>query len=287
MNYNEVYKSISTGAKINTAKNGVVYLTMPNIQGIKGLKHAFTTRIGGVSKPPYDTLNMGARDLEERSVRIKNIELVSEAVGFNAKNLIAINHDHSIDVQKVDKENAGEGVYKLYGKDERPISDSLITNDFDVPIMTLHADCIPIFFYDKQLRVASVCHAGWKGVYGNIVSNVIDKMQQEYGSKTSDILVAIGPCISVECFEVSDDLAEQFENAYKQFDIITPRIKEKHHVDIQKCCCLEIIQKDIPKQNIHVANMCTYRNSKLFYSYRRDKKCGSMGAIMQLDELKC
>jgi len=287
VNYNEIYKSISTGAKINTAKNGVVYLTMPNLEDIKGLKHAFTTRIGGVSKSPYDTLNMGARDLEERSVRIKNIELVSEAVGFNAKNLIAINHDHSIDVQTVDKENAGEGVYKLYGKDERPISDALITNDFDVPIMTLHADCIPIFFYDKQLRVASVCHAGWKGVYGNIVSNVIDKMQKENGSKTSDILVAIGPCISVESFEVSDDLAEQFENTYNQFDIITPRIKGKHHVDIQKCCCLEIISKDIPKQNIHVANMCTYRDSKLFYSYRRDKKCGSMGAIMQLDELKC
>jgi len=281
---NDIYKSISVGANIHSAKNGVVYLTMPNLEGINGLKHAFTTRIGGISKPPYDTLNMGARDLEDSSIRKKNIELVGEAIGLNVNNIVAINHDHSLDVEIVTTKNAGEGIYSLTAREDRPISDAFITADYNLPIMTLHADCIPVFFYDKKNRVISVCHAGWKGVYGNIVSNVIDKMVEAFGTQRSDLLVAIGPCISVFGFEVSDDLAEQFENAYKDYDIITPRINGKHHVDIQKCCCLQIVNKDVPKENIHMADMCTYLDKSLFYSYRRDKRCGSMGALMELNE---
>ena len=281
---NDIYKSIEVGVNKHTAPNGVVYLTMPNLEEIKGLKHAFTTRIGGVSKPPYDTLNMGARDLEDSSIRKKNIELACEAVGLNTANIIAINHDHSVDVEAVTSNNAGEGIFKLCDKQDRPISDALITADFDLPIMTLHADCIPVFLYDKRNCVISVCHAGWKGVYGNIVSNVIDKMGKEYGSLQKDVLVAIGPCISVNGFEVGDDLVEQFENSYKSYDIITPRIKGKHHIDIQKCCCLQLLDNDIPEKNIQVANICTYFNRDLFYSYRRDKKCGSMGALMQLNK---
>lgn len=284
MNRNNLYKSIEVGANKHTASNGVVYFTMPNLEGIKGLKHAFTTRIGGVSKPPYDTLNMGARDFEDSSIRKKNIELACEAAQLNASNIVAINHDHSVDVQVVTNDNAGEGIFKLYNREDRPISDALITADFDMPIMTLHADCIPVFFYDKKNRVISVCHAGWKGVYGDIVANVLKEMNKVFGSKYVDVLVAIGPCISVQGFEVGDDLAEQFENAYKSYDIITPRIKGKHHIDIQKCCCLQILDNDIPKDNIHVADICTYLNGDIFYSYRRDKKCGSMGALMQLNK---
>jgi len=287
VNRNILYNSVSVGANKHVAPNGVVYFTMPNLEGIKGLKHAFTSRIGGVSKPPYETLNMGARDLEERSVRNKNIELVGEAMGICSENLVAINHDHSADVEIVTYENAGEGIYKLFSKEDRPISDALITASLNLPIMTLHADCIPIFFYDKKNRVISVCHAGWKGVYNNIVTNVTNKMIKAFGSSPKDILVAIGPCIGVDCFEVSDDLAEKFEEAYKQYDIITPRINSKHHVDIQKCCCMQLLDNDIPVENVHVANMCTCCNKEMFHSYRRDKKCGSMGAIMELNNESC
>lgn len=284
MRNNDIYNSINVGAHKHKAANGVVYLTMPNLDGIKGFKHAFTTRIGGVSKPPFDTLNMGARELEDSSIRKKNISLACEAVGLHANNIITINHDHSVNVEIVTKKNAGEGLYRLTAKEDRPISDAFITSDYDLPVMTLHADCIPIYFYDKKQRIISVCHAGWKGVYGNIVSNVIAKLEKEFCTNKEDLLIAVGPCISVVGFEVGDDLAEQFENKYKVYDIITPRINGRHHIDIQKCCCLQIADCDVPIKNMQVANVCTYLDSELFFSYRRDKKCGSMGAFMELNE---
>ena len=259
--------------------NGVSFLTIPSFEKAGGLISAFSTRIGGVSKPPFDTLSFSRK--RERSFEnyIENIRRFGEAVGFDHKDAVDINYAHSACLYRAHRRDAGSGVLR----DKVPvICDGLYSDTVNLPLITYHADCVPLLFYDPVRRAVAACHAGWKGVAAHMAKNAIDALEN-IGCRGKDIRAAVGPCISVKYFEVQSDVRDTFKIEFGN-DTIENR-DGKIFIDLPKACVLDLVNSGIEPKNITVSDLCTYERSDLFFSHRRDKgQTGSMAAVIELKE---
>ncbi len=258
-------------------KNGVRFLTIPSFETKGGITCAFSTRVGGVSEKPYDTLNFSQKREGNKKNFLQNMNRFSSAVQFDYNRAVAINYAHSAILYKADISDEGRGITK---EKLDTTCDGLYTDVKNLPLVTYHADCVPLFFYDSVRGAAAICHAGWRGVTSHITANAVNSLIK-LGSSSKDILAAVGPCISVKHFEVGKGVHDLFE---KEFGKET--IEERNgrvYADLAIACVLDMLENDILPENITLSDICTYENPKLFFSHRRDKgKTGAMAAVIQL-----
>jgi len=147
--------------------------------------------------------------------------------------------------------------------------DFIITNVRKVGIGVLTADCLPVIFYDPVHHVAAVVHAGWRSAVSNIVEKVIEKMEENFKSKASDLITYFGPSAKVCCYEVLQDFLEKLESISFVEDVIFYR-DEKTFFNLPKFVGLQLLGLGVKKVNIHKNyNDCTICNTQ-FHSYRRD-----------------
>lgn len=269
---------INTGFKINEL-NGVVFLTIPSFEDAGGVMCAFSTRIGGVSPKPFDTLNF-SRKREQSPVNfIHNLSRFAAAAGFDHKRAVAINYAHSAKLYRADAADAGRGIMT---ENAVQVCDGLYTSEKHIPIMSFHADCVPLFFYDPERRCAAVCHAGWRGVAAHIATNAVSALVS-VGCAAKNILAAVGPCISSQHFEVGADVAEWFAAEFG-----SKTLEERNgslYADLEKACLKDLTCSGIDPRNITLARLCTYKEERLFFSHRRDKgKTGAMAAVMMIKD---
>lgn len=259
-------------------KKGVRFLTIPSFERAGGLTCAMSTRVGGVSKKPYDTLNFSqAREQSQESFE-QNMQRFSDSVGFNYKNAIANNYEHAANLKRAAIKDAGRGVVK---EKLSEYCDGLYTDVSDLPLITFHADCAPLFFYDPQRKAIAVCHAGWKGVSQHIIKNAV-KSLTDMGSDADQILAAVGPCISANHFEVQQDVSSVFEETFGSCVLVQK--DSRMFIDLPKACVIDMVEAGIVPSNITLSDLCTYENERLFFSHRRDNgKTGAMAAVMQLN----
>lgn len=146
-----------------------------------------------------------------------------------------------------------------------PDCDALITKQNKYLLLVTVADCLPIYFYDKNKRVVAIAHAGWSGVVSKIVSEVIEKFISYYGSKLGDIEIFIGPHIRDCHFEVKSDVANEF-------NISDYTIRDKNiYINLSKIVKSQLVEAGILDKNINISQECTYCLSDKYYSFRRDK----------------
>lgn len=186
---------------------------------------------------------------------------------FNLKDIGYLNQIHSNLVYHYDNEvHQGDG---------------LITSRKKVGIGVFTADCVPVLIYDKGIGVIAAVHSGWKGTLSEIVVNTLLKLQEEYGSKMKDLIIAIGPHNMGCCYEIGKDVKDLFLNneIYNGTDII-----EDNKLSLQKCIEIQLLRKGISKENIITVDKCTYCNEEYeFYSYRKQKdSCGRMFSFIFL-----
>ena len=144
----------------------------------------------------------------------------------------------------------------------------------------MHADCIPLFFADKNKRACAAVHAGWKSTFANIAGNAVARFADK-SILQQDILVGIGPSIGTCCFEVQDDVGSLFAERYGKDKRIFR--DGKQYIDLASVTLSQLENAGIPPENITVADICTCCNPELFYSYRRDgKNAGAMSALISL-----
>lgn len=143
--------------------------------------------------------------------------------------------------------------------------DALITSDSRYLLTVTAADCLPIYFYDRNKKVVAIAHAGWRGVLLEIAKEVIGQFTGHYGSALKDIDIFLGPHIRACHFEVQEDVACQFKNA----DSIVRAGKK--YLDLSKIIKEQLLGLGIPKNNISISQECTYCLSNKYYSFRRDK----------------
>ena len=259
--------------------NGVKYLTIPSFERAGGVTCAFSTRIGGVSPKPFDTLNFSRkREQSDENFEI-NFRRFANAVGCDADISVGINYAHSGDVYRVTREDVGKGIFR----EALPkICDGLYTDEPGIPIFSFHADCTPLFFYDPVRRAAAVCHAGWRGVTAHMAANAVNALVS-LGSKKGDILASIGPCISVKNFEVGEEVRDIFTAAFGA-SVVQER-EGRLYVDLNRACLIDMTQAGLDPLKITDAALCTYEHEELFYSHRRDKgQTGAMAAMILIKD---
>ncbi len=261
-------------------ENGVALLTFDEWSGIDQITHAFSTRIGGVSKCRYASMNLGFAVGDEVKSVHKNFDLISKALGVKKSNMVTGNQDHNCNILKVTHEEKGKGVTRIKFKES---IDGLCTDQIGVMLMVYCSDCVPIYFYDSEKKCIGLAHAGWKGTVNGMASAMVEKLVQEFSSNPKDLKVAIGPCISYENFEVDLPCAQEFMNLPNYHLFVKPKGEVKYLVDLPECNRQFLIKSGVLAENISLSNVCTVENSDLVFSHRVTKgQRGSNAAFLAL-----
>ncbi len=248
----------------------VPFLTYDVLSEIPFITHAFSTRLGGVSKGEFSTMNFAFNLGDNPDDVLENYRRFCKAVGLDFDTLVASSQDHHTFVRKVTHENYGIGITRP--KDIQSV-DALVTDEPDVTLVTYYADCTPLFFVDTARKVIALAHGGWRGTVGCIAEKVIDTMKHDYGCQAENIICCIGPAISRCCYEVDKSCYEQFvgmENICIE-KIAFPTENDKYRIDLLETNRQVILSCGVPEENITVSDICTKCNSELLWSHRATK----------------
>jgi len=239
----------------------IEYLEAQGIPGLASATHAFCTRRTGVSRGGFASLNVGelVGDTEE-NVK-ENLELVEREFAIPPNGLAMCRQVH------------GDRIIEI-GKDEplplpMPEGDGLVTARPGIALGIKTADCVPLLFFDRRLRVAGAVHAGWRGTALGIAAKMIDILLRRFASQREDIIVLIGPAIASCCYEVDAPVYEAFAGRTKTERFFRKcRGKERWMFDISLANRVQLREAGIPANNIMAAAMCTACRRELFYSHR-------------------
>ena len=241
---------------------------------IENFKHGFFKRTGGVSINEFSSLNCKYGSFDTISKINSNRALVSNLMGIKTPDLITLKQIHSSDVINITERIEPDEIE----------GDSMVTSKEGICLGILTADCAPILFGDFEKKIIGAAHAGWKGLYGGIVENTLEKMMQ-LGAKMKNICVAIGPCIQKNNYEVGIEFYERFINkdiTYKKFFL-----KENNKIlfDLPGSIAFRLHLQGI--KNIQSLNKCTFSEKKNYFSFRRNQKnklgdCGRMISTIKI-----
>jgi len=212
------------------------------------------------------TTNIDAKNLDDVNNAFKDV--------FTLKNLSKNKQIHSNIVNKVDKDNIGQIID----------GDAIITNEKNVPLLILTADCVPVVLVDKVNKAVGLVHAGWRGTYGKICSETLQSMKENYNTNTEDVVAIIGPSIGKCCYEVSYDLVEKFSALLPNADEKIYEIRdEKYYLDLWEINTQILKEFGVLKSNIINMNICTSCNCDRFFSYRKhDKTTKRVGTFIEI-----
>lgn len=244
--------------------------------------HAITTRLGGVSKAPFDSLNLALHVGDRAENVIENRKRFAESLGLEASRLVTPEQVHGDHIACVTEEDAGRGATDY--ADGIHETDALITNTPNLPLLLCFADCTPIVFLDPEKRVVAIAHGGWKGTVASIAEKTLTRMEEAFGTQPKDVLVGIGPSIGPCCFEVGAEVAERFRAAFPYADEWLITEKDGHpHVNLWEANRQQMLRAGVPEENIQIAGECTCCRHKWYYSYRADGgKTGRIAAMIAL-----
>lgn len=280
---NEKKQQLTKTAVLNSCGTAP-FIEFPDLTAISFIKHGFSTKLGGVSKGIYKSMNLGfLRGDEEDKVR-ENYNRICRSIGIDEKDLVFTDQVHGTVVRRATKEDKGKGF--LYPRDYQGV-DGHITNEIGVPLIVFTADCVPLFFVDKKKHAIGAVHSGWRGTKEKIAKITVERMNEEFGSDCKDMIAVIGPSIGAECYEVSDDVAQEFKNNYSKEEIrqflFAGKEKDKYQLDLWKANQIALLQAGIKKENIIISELCTMCHSELLFSHRATNgKRGSLAGFIQL-----
>lgn len=236
-----------------------------------------STRHGGVSKGNYAAFNINRycgdapEDIELNSKSLAN------CLGIDVNKLIVPHQIHSDSSRIIANE-----YFKLPANIREQIIegvDAVMTNELNVCIGVSTADCIPILLYDTKHHATAAIHAGWRGTVKHIVQKTIKEMGIVYQTKPQELQAVIGPGISLQNFEVGDEVYEQFANACfdmeriaKRFRVMQPKEGElplKWHLDLKLSNRIDMETMGVLPQNIIDEGICTYDNTNDYFSARK------------------
>lgn len=262
------------------------FISFPALSELGFVKHGFSTRLGGVSTGMFASMNLGfGRGDSEENVR-ENYRRFMGSIGIQPNNLVISDQVHETMVRKVGAKDCGKGY--CYPKDYQGV-DGHITKEAGVAVLVYTADCVPLFFADKRNHAVGIAHSGWRGTVSKIAAITVKRMEEEYQTNPEDLVVVIGPSIGPECYEVSKDVAEQFQKAYSKEEIqkiLTPCLKEeKYLVDLWSANRFALLEVGVKKENIICSKLCTMCHSDLFFTHRGSGgKRGSLAGVIQIKE---
>lgn len=255
------------------------YLTFHRLDQYEELRHLFTTRHGGVSSGCCDSWNFGEKHLDTEENVLRNFEILAGILGTDTDHMVTSAQTHTTNIRVVTREDGGKGVVRE--RDYQDI-DALVTNERDLAIITGHADCNAIFFFDPSKQVIGLAHSGWRGTLAGIGTAMVLKMESLYGCSPSDIIAGIGPSLCQDCFEVDQDVAQAFFDKKEEYRRFAYQRGVKYYIDLKGIIKFDLQGAGVLAENLVDMQLCTKCNKDLFFSHRghRGKRGLMIGAMM-------
>ena len=236
-----------------------------NLGRISNLVHFVTTRSGGVSKSPYDRLNLGLHTADNPEHVLTNRSRLARETGIATDKFLYCSQVHSGDVKIIDSESVKNGILS-----EFPQTDATVTALPGICLMVMVADCVPVLLFDPVKRISAVIHAGWRGTVKHITSNTIRVMIDHFGCNPADIIAGIGPSIGPCCYEVGEEVRTVVEQSFgtTQGYLVTKTKSTKPHFDLWYANHKQLTDSGVKPGNIETSDLCTMDNPDIFYSSR-------------------
>ncbi|HID56571.1 TPA: peptidoglycan editing factor PgeF [Candidatus Poribacteria bacterium] len=246
-------------------RDGVPYIELEPIVKSGIALSVVSTRIGGISSPPYHELNLGSHVGDDPEKVRGNRKRFALATDIDLESLRLPRQIHSAECIVLTKpdESIGE-------------CDGVITDLKGIALGVLTADCAPILLVAPSFGVVGVAHAGWRGTLAGIAKNALELMIGRFKVDPSDCLAVIGPSIGRCCYEVSEALASKFRSRFG------PQVVSGRHVDLPLANALSLVRMGVPEGRIWICRSCTACREDIFFSHRRDGLTGRMLSLVVL-----
>jgi YfiH family protein len=221
------------------------------------IEHAFFNRLGGKSTGIFKSLNCGPSSSDKKKNILKNLEVVGNIIKAKHKKIILLNQVHSNRFHYIN----------MYSKLNNTFEgDALVTDKRNIPIAVLTADCAPILIYDDNKKMIAAIHAGWKGAYRDIVKKVI-KFMIKKGCLSKNITASVGPCISIDNYQVREGFIKKFIKKDKKNILFFKKNKNRSYFNLSKYIHFQLKSLNIKK--IDIINKDTFNAKNNFFSARR------------------
>lgn len=259
-------------------------LYFPLLEETGLVDHCFTTRQGGVSQGIWASLNLSFTRGDDPKAVKENFRRVAEAFGVEADRLVLSRQTHTTNVKQVGLWDAGNGITRENCFED---VDGLITNEPGLVLSTFYADCVPLYFLDPVHKAIGLSHSGWRGTVGRMGAETLKAMEREYHTRPEETLCVIGPSICQKCYEVSQDVIQQFREEFgpRAREFYVEKAREKYQLDLWKANEAVLEEAGIKREHMATAGLCTCCNHSLLFSHRASLgKRGNLGAFMMLKE---
>lgn len=260
--------------------NGLLWLSSSLLDG-QPVRHGFSTRLGGVSPAPWDSLNLGiSRGDSDENVR-ENYRRFCAAVGVAPESTVFTQQTHSENIRLVTAADAGKGLF--LPRDYTDV-DALITDCPGLSLVVFSADCGTILLYDPVHRAIGAVHAGWRGVAAGLAAKTALAMHDAFGTEPKDLLCALGPAIGQCCFETDDDVpAAMCQALGAEAEPFMTRRGEKWHIDLKDINVHWLRRLGV--EHIDICPHCTACRQDLYWSHRKVGNArGAQIALLALEE---
>ncbi len=250
-----------------TTPQRLTYAIAPRVEAFSTLRH------GGYSQGNHGAFNANLYCGDDGRAVLQNRALLCQAMGIGGERLVMPHQTHGCECRHIN-----ENFFKL----SQPLRlatlegvDALLTSMKNVCIGVSTADCIPIILYDTVHHSAAVVHAGWRGTVQRIVQNAVGRMNECFGTAPQHLKAVIGPGISLDSFEVGDEVYDAFDRCGLDMQRIARKyptndgFSQKWHIDLWECNRLQLAESGVPSAQIHTAGICTMQNSTDFFSARK------------------
>jgi len=245
-------------------KAGKIQYLKPKFGGTNVVA-GFTTRHEGVSRPPYNSLNLGSNTLDSPHNVEGNRSLLARSFGATLDRFLTVTQVHGTDLLVIDTPNPE---FSHFLKLE---CDGIVTNQPGLMIAICIADCVPILLHDPVRGVVAALHAGWQGTVGNIAGKGIEAMTKLFGCQPKDILAAVGPAISGNCYQVDAPVRDAFRKAGLPWELYAQQDGEgKWLLDLPRANRQQLLDAGLAAAQVESEEHCVCCNQELFFSYRRD-----------------
>ena len=283
MSINWIYKD-DRKVFSNVERGGVPYLSFKALEDTGMVVNGFSTRLGGASKGRFATMNFSYSRKDDPADVLENFTRMADALGVERDRMVVSYQTHTTNVRRVTREDEGKGVIRE--RDYKDV-DGLITDVPGITLVTFYADCVPLYLVDPVHHAIGLSHSGWRGTVRRMGQVTMDAMKEAFGTRPEDLTVCIGPSICRDCFEVGEEVAEAFADAFdpKYRDALYRANAKpgKYQLDLWKANEIIFREAGVPKGQIHTTNICTMCNSDYLFSHRRvGEERGNLAAFLSI-----
>lgn len=255
-------------------QHGVAFYTFDSLNHTHALVHGISTRHGGVSPTPFNTLNLGQSVGDAPDNVAQNHQRLYNALGLDGLATTDARQAQADSIAIVDERHRGTRI---------PNVDALLTRTPNLPLLLRFADCVPILMFDPMQRAIGIVHAGWRGTVLKIATRAAQTMFDSFGTRARDLVVGIAPSIGPCCYRIGDDVIAQVRAAFKNADEWLVAQADGIHFDLWQANAQQF--RTLGVEQIEMANLCTAHRTNEFYSWRAERAMtGRFGAIIAMKE---